>query len=57
MASSAAGRSYDFDANGGQPRMDYTRLIGLVKASGYKGYIGGAVGQAPPSRLSARSSD
>jgi len=33
-------KSYDFDANGEQPLMDYKRLIGLVKASGYKGYIG-----------------
>jgi len=65
--------------------MDYKRLIGLAKASGYKGYTGiefegntqpeeegirrtkallekylskgGAVGQAPPYRLSARSPD
>ncbi|MGC1244337.1 MAG: TIM barrel protein [Chryseosolibacter sp.] len=33
-------KSYDFDANGEQPLMDYKRLLGLVKASGFKGYIG-----------------
>lgn len=33
-------KSYDFDANGEQPLIDYKRLLGLVKASGFKGYIG-----------------
>jgi len=39
-AKGVSAKSYDFDANGEQPLMDYERLIGLVKASGYKGYIG-----------------
>lgn len=39
-AKGVSAKSYDFDANGEQPLMDYKRLIGLVKASGYKGYIG-----------------
>ncbi len=40
FAKGISAKSYDFDANGEQPLMDYKRLIGLVKASGYKGYIG-----------------
>jgi len=39
-AKGVSAKSYDFDANGEQPLMDYKRLIGLVKASGYKGYVG-----------------
>jgi len=39
-AKGVSAKSYDFDANGEQPLMDYKRLIGLVKAAGYKGYIG-----------------
>jgi sugar phosphate isomerase/epimerase len=33
-------KSYDFDANGEQPLIDYRRLLDIVKASGFKGYIG-----------------
>jgi sugar phosphate isomerase/epimerase len=33
-------KSYDFDANGEQPQIDYKRLLGIVKQSGFKGYIG-----------------
>ena len=40
FAKGVSAKSYDFDANGEQPLMDYKRLIGLVKASGYKGYVG-----------------
>ncbi len=40
FAKGVSAKSYDFDANGEQPLMDYKKLIGLVKASGYKGYIG-----------------
>jgi len=39
-AKGVSAKTYDFDANGEQPLMDYKRLISLVKASGYKGYIG-----------------
>lgn len=39
-AKGVSAKSYDFDAHGEQPLMDYRRLIGLVKAAGYKGYIG-----------------
>lgn len=40
FAKAVSAKSYDFDANGEQPMMDYKRLVGLVKASGFKGYIG-----------------
>jgi sugar phosphate isomerase/epimerase len=40
FAKGVSAKSYDFNANGEQPLMDYKRLIGLVKASGYRGYIG-----------------
>ena len=33
-------KSYDFDDNGEQPKIDYKRLINLVKASGFNGFIG-----------------
>ena len=39
-AKGVSAKSYDFDAKGEQPLMDYKRLIGLVKAAGYKGYVG-----------------
>jgi sugar phosphate isomerase/epimerase len=39
-AKGVSAKAYDFDANGEQPLLDYQRLIGIVKASGYKGYIG-----------------
>ena len=40
FAKGVSAKSYDFDANGEQPKIDYKRLIGLVKASGFKGFIG-----------------
>jgi sugar phosphate isomerase/epimerase len=33
-------KTYDFDGNGEQPLMNYKKLIGIVKDSGFKGYIG-----------------
>ncbi len=39
-AKGVSAKSYDFDANGEQPKLDYKRLLGLVKASGFRGYIG-----------------
>jgi len=33
-------KSYDFDAAGEQPMIDYKRLLDIVRASGFKGYIG-----------------
>lgn len=40
FAKAVSAKTYDFDANGEQPLMDYKRLIGLVTASSFKGYIG-----------------
>jgi hypothetical protein len=39
-AKGVSAKTYDFDGNGQQPLLDYKRLIGIVKASGFKGYIG-----------------
>jgi sugar phosphate isomerase/epimerase len=39
-AKGVSAKTYDFDANGEQPKLDYKRLVGIVKASGFKGYIG-----------------
>jgi sugar phosphate isomerase/epimerase len=40
FAKGVSAKTYDFDSNGEQPKIDYKRLIGLVKDSGFKGYIG-----------------
>jgi len=40
FAKGVSAKSYDFDASGEQPLMDYKRLVNLVKASGFQGYIG-----------------
>lgn len=39
-AKGVSAKTYDFDKNGEQPLMDYKKLISIVKASGFKGYIG-----------------
>ena len=40
FAKGVSAKSYDFDSKGEQPKIDYNRLIGLVKASGFTGFIG-----------------
>lgn len=40
FAKGVSAKTYDFDEKGEQPLMDYKRLIDLVKASDFKGYIG-----------------
>jgi sugar phosphate isomerase/epimerase len=40
FAKGVSAKSYDFDLKGEQPKIDYKRLIKLVKASGFKGFIG-----------------
>ncbi len=40
FAKGVSAKTYDFDSQGEQPRMDYKRLLDIVKASGFKGYIG-----------------
>ena len=39
-AKGVSAKTYDFDAYGEQPLLDYKKLIDIVKASGFKGYIG-----------------
>lgn len=40
FAKGVSAKTYDFDSNGEQPLIDYKRLMDIVKASGFKGYIG-----------------
>jgi sugar phosphate isomerase/epimerase len=40
FAKGVSAKTYDFDINGEQPKMDYKRLLGIVKDFGFKGYIG-----------------
>lgn len=40
FARGVSAKSYDFDAKGEQPLMDYKKLLDIIKASGFKGYIG-----------------
>ena len=40
FAKGVSAKTYDFDVNGEQPKIDYKRLMNLVKASGFKGFIG-----------------
>lgn len=39
-AKGVSAKSYDFDADGNQPRLDYPALLKAVKDTGYDGYIG-----------------
>jgi sugar phosphate isomerase/epimerase len=39
-AKGVSAKTYDFDADGNQPRLDYPALLKTVKATGYDGYIG-----------------
>lgn len=39
-AKGVSAKTYDFDSNGEQPKMDYKRLLDIVKTSGFSGYIG-----------------
>jgi sugar phosphate isomerase/epimerase len=40
FAKGVSAKTYDFDENGGQPKIDYNKLMDIVKSSGFKGYIG-----------------
>lgn len=39
-AKGVSAKSYDFDANGNETRIDYRRMIQLVKQAGFSGHIG-----------------
>jgi sugar phosphate isomerase/epimerase len=39
-AKAVSAKSYDFDANGNETTIDYTRMLQIVKDAGYKGFVG-----------------
>ncbi len=39
-AKGVSAKTYDFDEEGNQPRLDYVSLLQAVKSAGYEGYIG-----------------
>ncbi len=39
-AKAVSAKSYDFDMNGSQPKIDYFRMLQIVKDAGYSGFIG-----------------
>ena len=40
FAKAVSAKTYDFDMNGNQPKIDYVKMLGIVKKAGYKGFIG-----------------
>ncbi len=40
FAKAVSAKSYDFDAAGNETKIDFKRMMEMVKASGYQGYIG-----------------
>lgn len=40
FAKGVSAKSYDFDASGEQPMIDYKRMVSLIKTYGFKGYVG-----------------
>ena len=39
-AKAVSAKSYDFDEQGDQPKIDYARMMQIVKDAGYTGYVG-----------------
>ena len=39
-AKGVSAKSYQFDANGNETKIDYAKMLDIVKQAGYKGYIG-----------------
>ena len=39
-AKAVSAKSYDFDENGGQPKIDFAKMLQIVKDAGYTGFIG-----------------
>lgn len=39
-AKAVSAKAYDFDAEGNQPKIDYVKMLQIVKDAGYTGYIG-----------------
>jgi len=40
FAKAVSAKSYDFDENGNQPKIDYVKMLQIVKDAGYTGFIG-----------------
>ena len=40
FAHAVSAKSYDFDYSGNETKIDYSKMIEIVKTAGYKGYIG-----------------
>jgi L-ribulose-5-phosphate 3-epimerase len=40
FAKGVSAKSYDFDAEGNETKIDYRRMLQIVKAAGYRGFIG-----------------
>ncbi len=40
FAKAVSAKSYDFDAQGNETKIDYPRMLGLVRAAGYSGWVG-----------------
>lgn len=40
FAKAVSAKSYDFDENGNQPKIDYAKILQIVKDAGYTGFIG-----------------
>ena len=39
-AKAVSAKSYDFDENGNQPKIDYLKMMKIVKEAGYNGFVG-----------------
>ena len=40
FAKAVSAKSYDFDENGNQPKIDYLKMMKIVKEAGYTGFVG-----------------
>ncbi|WKK66973.1 sugar phosphate isomerase/epimerase family protein [Lutimonas zeaxanthinifaciens] len=40
FAKAVSAKSYDFDAEGNQPKIDYAKMLQIVKDAGYEGFVG-----------------
>ena len=40
FAHAVSAKSYDFDNSGNETKIDYSKMIDIVKKAGYKGYVG-----------------
>ena len=40
FAKSVSAKSYDFDAQGNETRIDYRRMLQIVEDAGFRGYVG-----------------